>query len=56
MHLKDLERAGEDPTVLMDPRTPWSPTVARQLFALSKKCTQFDPSKRPKMKEVLTVL
>ena len=54
--MQDLERAGEDPTVLMDPRTPWSPAVASKLFALSKKCTQFDPSERPKMKEVQTVL
>ncbi|XP_065826468.1 uncharacterized protein [Oscarella lobularis] len=51
-YIKDLENSGEDPTVLTDPRTPWPLTVAQRLFALSKTCTNEEPSERPQMKEL----
>ena len=52
MYFIDLESAGEDPAILTDPRTPWPPSLARKLFALSKKCTRLYADKRPKTKEV----
>ncbi|XP_065837909.1 uncharacterized protein [Oscarella lobularis] len=52
MYFIDLESAGEDPAILTDPRTPWPPSLARKLFALSKKCTRLYADKRPKTKEI----
>ena len=55
MHMRELENAGEDPAFLIDSRTSWPPAFFRQLLAISKMCTSEEPSKRPKMEEVLQV-
>ncbi|XP_062512276.1 uncharacterized protein LOC134188100 isoform X2 [Corticium candelabrum] len=54
--LKGMEREGVDLVSMCDPRAAWSDRVARLLFDLAKRCTDFDCHRRPFIREVLREL
>ncbi|XP_062512506.1 interleukin-1 receptor-associated kinase 4-like [Corticium candelabrum] len=54
--LKGMEREGVDLMSMCDPRAAWPDRVARLLFDLAKRCTDFDSHRRPFIREVLQEL